>query len=486
MVSIPSSANLYQLAKKQQKSKTKTITGLVTGRYATDAEATMASIGKFFDLEENPASAAENQPKKVTRRKTSKKKSESEYIILSPEAVTESLREQEFLFGTCSQLESGDSPTFLRETQKALLASENNAAGKVSPARPSSLASRFTGSKSLWSAASRDADGSTLQPEVLDLTDSPDFSSLGPNTKDRSRDEPESPTIGRQKASVRPEPVELGITEAGTSREVPPPSSNQSTQSKRNTNKSSASATEMPRYRGYTNAELSKLVASYGLKPIKSRKKMIEVLEQCWRSLHPEATRPESPAASQKPEREKASKAPRQPKTRKKNSQRLQQEVKQPRDPDPAPPTRSIPDEIEDSEEELIPSPTRMQRTRMLSHGATPAVPFSLPLTRSTTTVPETQRKRKDADDNGKPSLLTQITRAIHAQWIPCSNSSSATSRPLTWHEKILLYDPIVLEDLTSWLNTEGLDIVNEDRQVSIAEVREWCEMRGICCCSRR
>jgi len=51
-----------------------------------------------------------------------------------------------------------------------------------------------------------------------------------------------------------------------------------------------------------------------------------------------------------------------------------------------------------------------------------------------------------------------------------------------TWHEKILLYDPIVLEDLATWLNTVGLAEIGEDREVSALEVREWCEKRGVCC----
>lgn len=430
---------------------------------------------------------AGDRPKKAKKRKTASKKTEPEYVILSPEAATESLRGQDFLFGTCSQLESGDSPTFLRETQKALLASEAVTVGETFPTRPSTLTSRFTGSKGLWSAAARDADGSTMQPEVLDLTDSPDLSLIGQNTTDESRDEPESPTIVRQRSSAQPEPVEVRASDLGKSRdpEKPPSSSNQSTQSRKTTSKSSAPPPEMPRYSGYTNAELSRLIASYRLKPIKSRKKMIEVLEQCWRNLHPEAARPESSTASQKLERGQPTKARRQPKT-KNNLQASQQGTEQSRNPDPEPPTRPMPEEIEDSEEELIPSPTRMQRQRMQSRGATPAVPFSLPLTRATTTTRGTQRGRKDADDDHEPSLLTQITKAIHAQRPPTSNSDSASSRPLTWHEKMLLYDPIVLEDLTTWLNTEGLDMINEDRQVGIAEVREWCEMKGICCCSRR
>ncbi|KEF56239.1 uncharacterized protein A1O9_07820 [Exophiala aquamarina CBS 119918] len=51
-----------------------------------------------------------------------------------------------------------------------------------------------------------------------------------------------------------------------------------------------------------------------------------------------------------------------------------------------------------------------------------------------------------------------------------------------TWREKILMYDPIVLEDLTAWLNTDGFRSIKEDRQVTALDVRDWCEANGVCC----
>ena len=51
-----------------------------------------------------------------------------------------------------------------------------------------------------------------------------------------------------------------------------------------------------------------------------------------------------------------------------------------------------------------------------------------------------------------------------------------------TWREKILMYDPIVLEELTAWLNTEGFQAIGEDREVGPLQVREWCEQNGVCC----
>lgn len=51
-----------------------------------------------------------------------------------------------------------------------------------------------------------------------------------------------------------------------------------------------------------------------------------------------------------------------------------------------------------------------------------------------------------------------------------------------TWYEKILLYDPIILEDLTAWLNTEGFNSIGEDREIDVMQVRDWCHEQGVCC----
>lgn len=51
-----------------------------------------------------------------------------------------------------------------------------------------------------------------------------------------------------------------------------------------------------------------------------------------------------------------------------------------------------------------------------------------------------------------------------------------------TWHYRILLYQPIILEDLTEWLNTIGLKKVGVSCEVSPPEVREWADERSVLC----
>jgi len=44
------------------------------------------------------------------------------------------------------------------------------------------------------------------------------------------------------------------------------------------------------------------------------------------------------------------------------------------------------------------------------------------------------------------------------------------------------MYDPIVLEDLAYWLNTEGLGWGGVDEEVGPGVVKAWCEGKSVCC----
>ncbi|ERF72568.1 hypothetical protein EPUS_02850 [Endocarpon pusillum Z07020] len=81
-----------------------------------------------------------------------------------------------------------------------------------------------------------------------------------------------------------------------------------------------------------------------------------------------------------------------------------------------------------------------------------------------------------------QPALSKQITLAITTFQPPPSTLQHNSQQNPTFHQKILMYDPIILEDLAAWLNTEGFKCIGEDREVGPIEVREWCEDRGICC----
>jgi len=103
-------------------------------------------------------------------------------------------------------------------------------------------------------------------------------------------------------------------------------------------------------------------------------------------------------------------------------------------------------------------------------------------------------------------TLFPQITRTITSA--PSAGRDTDLTAPPSWHEKILLYDPIVLEDLTAWLNAQGLrtelerlkpkvktrgrkkkdappevdewEIVRDELKAWM--VQKWCEENSVCC----
>lgn len=125
------------------------------------------------------------------------------------------------------------------------------------------------------------------------------------------------------------------------------------------------------------------------------------------------------------------------------------------------------------------------------------------PATATTSTTAEVYRNTSSASSSSsslpsssphpQPDLSTQITLAITTITSTTSTTSSppstSTSTPShssqlspTFHQKILMYDPIILEDVAAWLNTVGFKAIGEDREVGPLEVRAWCEERGVCC----
>ncbi|KAH8905784.1 hypothetical protein BR93DRAFT_928362 [Coniochaeta sp. PMI_546] len=108
-----------------------------------------------------------------------------------------------------------------------------------------------------------------------------------------------------------------------------------------------------------------------------------------------------------------------------------------------------------------------------------PANEFSSP-------VPGVELSMTEADDSvlsltssptsQQADLFKYITDAVRTA--PRSKDPENPS----WHEKMLMYDPIVLEDLTAWLNAGQLDRVGYEEEVSCGDVKKWCESKSVCC----
>ncbi|CAG8099306.1 unnamed protein product [Penicillium olsonii] len=537
---------------------------------------------------------------KATKGKRSKAKEaaeDSRFTILSPEAAVEFVNDQDLVFGTCSQLEREDSPETLQEMQQAIRASETLAYSEgISNPNESSAAdamqtpsarsvSKLTGSRNLWCVASRDTEGSLIQStaqNVIDLThqiESPlngpenvkqalhktlpdnwyeqtftdiDFTpekkglsatmSEGGSTSTKSTSTKSTSTKESQ-ASLSSHPPAPAPAPAGDGKSKATKSTTKAGSNPANTVKDQAAGQEappMPQYNGFTDTELSKQVATFGFKAVRGRKKMIELLQQCWESKHGnntsgceniDQTGEGKAPIPQIPDISKSTSVPK-PNTKAKNHATTAVADKSPRTKKTVPQSRTSTqpspkkdsrvqikpnsfidiEEIQDSEEEITPSPSRVQKYHnditSRNQAGNGAAKYSLDVL--TKTPPQSPTKRKVVSSKTSitkksssasststtvsrtskslervclADISTKITKAVRTQ--PRSSSLGSRMHP-TWHEKILMYDPIVLEDFTAWLNTEGLGLVGEDLEIGTSSVREWCESKGICCCWKK
>lgn len=128
-------------------------------------------------------------------------------------------------------------------------------------------------------------------------------------------------------------------------------------------------------------------------------------------------------------------------------------------------------DDIEDSEAEPTSSPPRRRS------------PFFAPALELSQPIPPPDEPPPTDPAAAQALLFTQITLAVKS-----APRTTDPKRP-SWQEKMLLYDPIVLEDLTAWLNSGALKefggrVVEVEGKgvVKAAVVQKWCEQMSVCC----
>ncbi|EME46772.1 hypothetical protein DOTSEDRAFT_52165 [Dothistroma septosporum NZE10] len=164
-------------------------------------------------------------------------------------------------------------------------------------------------------------------------------------------------------------------------------------------------------------------------------------------------------------------------------------------------------DDISDPDLPITPSPPRRRATS--SPPEVQTLDFDAIESPSKAEKPRTAVVTLKPGDNYfvntiQPLLFPQITNTVKS-----TAPSNSLSDP-SWHEKILLYDPIVLEDFTAWLNEQGLKIelqrlkahpktksrkkksastvADEPEFETVKEglkpwmVQKWCEEKSVCC----
>ncbi|KAK1245703.1 hypothetical protein MKX07_004772 [Trichoderma sp. CBMAI-0711] len=261
--------------------------------------------------------------------------------------------------------------------------------------------------------------------------------------------------------------------------------------------KQAESQASKPSFELYTDARLSKEIASYGFKAVKSRQAKIALLEQCWLAAaaadasqseirtprgRPRKNSGSSPEAQEPPPSAQPPVSPSKPRGRpkkaataastagkrtaagssraKKTSSKTAAEASTARKRK-APAAKvivEIPDSASESDGSLSPNPSPSPE----------CASSPLPVDLSISVMDDTDPSLSLHPTEDRPLSHEYITKAI--------TSAPRTTDPAnpSWHEKMLLYDPIVLEDLTTWLNCGQLTRVGFDGEVSTMEVKQW------------
>jgi hypothetical protein len=538
---------------KAPKKKAKTITGQATSAYAEEEEvpAKPAPLLQYFSRQTTegtndgfkvPAKPRSKSPVKGGSR--AKKGSADAPILLSPRSALKQSGNQDFVFGTSSQLAREESPTLLRDLHEAMQAS--NKVNEDDPfadlVHESTSADRgralVSAKRNLWSAAARDTGGSLLEVEMVDLVDSP---AITKQTKQITVPEVVAPStnevneevwldikeLSKNQSQIHQnttetikavEPLEAVIRaellssppsksksneptpkNSKTKRKDEPPTRQSKSPAK--TKSANPKDSQMPDFSAYTTAQLAKEIASYRFKPVKNRDQMITLLEKCWEGKNRialgalgtnvlsqppiESSKTAVPASSQmstaspkrprgRPPRDSATTSPPSKVRRPKKSTTVgflemdsDTPLSQIRTPKRSKKKgKEVAEDISDSDTPMTPSPPH----RTSSQVRTSPLPLKLSTDLEVDTSPELSPTASQA------LLFKHITRAVKN-----APPSKDPSKP-SWHEKILLYDPIILEDLTVWLNTGALEKVGWDGEVEPKEVKKWAESKSICC----
>ncbi|GKT42904.1 subtilisin Carlsberg [Colletotrichum spaethianum] len=290
-----------------------------------------------------------------------------------------------------------------------------------------------------------------------------------------------------------------------------------------------------PNYDLYTDNQLAREIASYGFKPVKRRQAMLALLDQCWTSKqrtalaslptnHPISTTSRAQAAA--PKKPAVNTSPKRPRGRPRKNSEIEMPSSEP-PPSAQPPPPSPKRGRGRSKKTTEPSNTTTSTSAAAKKGkakastAAQAVPKvaspaasprpkkakvsviieipdsasegSLSPSPSACSSPEPMFSPPPEDvsvsigDDTEMSLAaspTSQSAVLFAQITEAVTSAPPTTDPKkpSFHEMMLMYDPIVLEDLATWLNTGQLSKVGFDGEVSPNEVKQWCESKSVCC----
>ncbi|ORY13946.1 hypothetical protein BCR34DRAFT_561293 [Clohesyomyces aquaticus] len=442
--------------------------------------------------------------------------------LLSPASAVLRMNRQDILFGTSSQLAKEESPSFIRKIQQAMRESEQNAetlhtstllSTQPSALGPGSRLGKIEGKRRLWAASARDDDGQLLEKLDNIYIPEPDHTQDLPLLMDGTVEDPESSFADID--NYEP-PAAIAIS---SDLSAPPPT--MPCEQMRETLKDygqggngahDSSLSEIDEYKMDLPPSNQQINSSFldidDFSPATNRVPSVPPASNHISIPMPTPAPSSAPPPKRRGRPPKAQSAiPQQraiPSSQPKKKAHTKAKVTAPAAPSTPPRKRgrfADIEEIMDSEDDeaLSPTPPRIRNSAN-------SVPLDLqPTIKSepgissdskSETKPESKsesesksKPKPKSDSKPKPPLpppvpvfevppsllewetmkhdfFTTITQTVHN--LPPSNNPQSPS----WHEKILLYDPIILEDFTAWVNTQAR--IRIWRRAAQKQIKAW------------
>lgn len=490
--------------------------------------------------------------KKASAKSAAKPKLVAEKL-LSPTSALSRLSKQDVLFGTSSQLVLDESPTIIRQIQSAIKESEQDGDGFAFAAPPCwPRLGKVQSKRGLWAASSRDDDGGMLERIPDMYIPEPDRAQEIPLLMDGACDK--SDEVTEELSSfididdIVPDPPSaiLISSDLPTPPRNPPLASQKAKRSKDDYNMTDAEFEDIDIFR--QEPPPSKQNAD-------AHNSFVDIDDI---DLPPSAQIRHSPAMEFKPPASASVTDSGSPRKRGRPSKPLPPiaGVSTPSIPSLNPPhskgkatpktkakSSATPlkssgryidiDEILDSEDEdleaLSPTPPRVRKH--VDPGPLPLISFS-PTISPSKTKKSTALKGKDKALPSNTDITpvhriasrmlewAHIKSSIFSQLTAYIRSLPPTTDPTnpSWHEKILMYDPIVLEDFTRYVNAyssirvykkatqkqakawnqqrkadgedllyveksgDGEEVLAVERELEGYMLQAWCESLSVCC----
>lgn len=250
-------------------------------------------------------------------------------------------------------------------------------------------------------------------------------------------------------------------------------------------------APAMPDFQSYHTTKLKAEIAKFGFKDMRTRDRMVSCLERCWDAQNKVATTAVQSAAL--PEANDSGPVA--------NTTRLPQQDTNAEETVPAlHPQNELVSALKKPRTRAI---KKTEKEKATPKSPKPLKPKAVPKKKTSKAAPQSddasdgapdiidlselgspKRKRTLKSGTRKPSIpppspksAARKSTQLHHRISEMVRGSGRTGSKFSFYHSILMYDPIILEDMTSWLNS-----MPHLGKVDVEDVKAWCEANGVCC----